>query len=51
MPDELVDEIALVGPKERIAERLEPWREAGVTTMVVLGQQPEALRLMAELTL
>src|SRR3954451_7260998 len=51
VPDELVDEIALVGPKERIAERLEPWREAGVTTMIVLGQQPEALRLMAELTL
>jgi F420-dependent oxidoreductase-like protein len=51
VPDELVDEIALVGPKERITERLEPWREAGVTTMVVLGQQPEALRLMAELTL
>jgi F420-dependent oxidoreductase-like protein len=51
VPDELVDEIALVGPKERIAERLVPWREAGVTTMVVLGQQPEALRVMAELTL
>jgi len=51
VPDELVDEIALVGPKERIAERLEPWREAGVTTMIVLGQQPEALRLMAELAL
>ena len=29
VPDELVDEIALVGPKERIAERLEAWREAG----------------------
>src|SRR5215216_6399499 len=40
VPDELVDEIALVGPEERIAERLEPWREAGVTTMIVLGQQP-----------
>jgi alkanesulfonate monooxygenase SsuD/methylene tetrahydromethanopterin reductase-like flavin-dependent oxidoreductase (luciferase family) len=51
VPDELVDEIALVGPRERIAERLDAWREAGVTTMVVLGQQPEAVRLMAELTL
>ena len=29
VPDELVDEIALVGPKERIAERLEAWRECG----------------------
>jgi F420-dependent oxidoreductase-like protein len=51
VPDELIDEIALVGPKERIAERLEPWRDAGVTTMIVLGQQPEALRVMAELVL
>jgi alkanesulfonate monooxygenase SsuD/methylene tetrahydromethanopterin reductase-like flavin-dependent oxidoreductase (luciferase family) len=51
VPDELIDEIALVGPRERIADRLEPWREAGVTTMVVLGQQPEALRVMAELLL
>jgi F420-dependent oxidoreductase-like protein len=51
VPDDLIDEIALVGPKERIAERLEPWREAGVTTMIVLGQQPDALRLMAELVL
>ena len=33
VPDELVDEIALVGPKERIAERLEAWREAGVSTL------------------
>jgi alkanesulfonate monooxygenase SsuD/methylene tetrahydromethanopterin reductase-like flavin-dependent oxidoreductase (luciferase family) len=51
VPDELIDEIALVGPKERIAERLEPWQKAGVTTMIVLGQQPEALRVMAELVL
>jgi alkanesulfonate monooxygenase SsuD/methylene tetrahydromethanopterin reductase-like flavin-dependent oxidoreductase (luciferase family) len=51
VPDELVDEIALVGPRDRIAERLDAWREAGVTTMIVLGQQPEALQLMAELAL
>src|SRR5205807_791811 len=42
---------ALVGPRERIAERLDAWREAGVTTMIMLGQQPEAHRLMAELAL
>src|SRR6266567_854297 len=51
VPDELIDEIALVGPKERIADRLGAWRDAGVTTMVVLGQQPDALRVMAELVL
>ena len=26
VPDALVDEVALVGPRERIAERLEAWQ-------------------------
>jgi F420-dependent oxidoreductase-like protein len=51
VPDELVDEIALVGPKERIAERLEPWREAGISTLVIQARQREALEVMAELVL
>ncbi|MBA3787233.1 MAG: LLM class F420-dependent oxidoreductase [Actinobacteria bacterium] len=51
VPDELVDEIALVGPKERIAERLEAWREAGISTLVLQVRQPEALQVMAELVL
>jgi len=51
VPDELVDEVALVGPKERIADRLDQWRESGITTMILGTGQPEALRLMAELVL
>jgi F420-dependent oxidoreductase-like protein len=51
VPDELVDEIALIGPKERIADRLDAWRESGVTTMIVGATQPEALRVIAELAL
>jgi alkanesulfonate monooxygenase SsuD/methylene tetrahydromethanopterin reductase-like flavin-dependent oxidoreductase (luciferase family) len=51
VPDELVDEVALVGPKERIADRLHQWRESGITTMILGTGQPEALRLMAELVL
>jgi len=51
VPDELVDEIALVGPKERIAERLSMWREAGISTLVVQTKQKEALAVMAELLL
>ena len=51
VPDELVDEIALVGPKERIAERLEAWREAGISTLVIQARQQEALGVMAELLL
>ncbi len=51
VPDALVDEIALVGPKERIAERLHAWREAGVSTLLVQTKQTEALQVMAELVL
>jgi len=51
VPDSLVDEIALIGPKERIRDRLDAWKESGVGTMIVGAQQPEALRVMAELCL
>ncbi len=49
VPDELVDEVALCGPKERIADLLGAWREAPVTTMICGAMQPEALEVMAEL--
>ena len=49
VPDDLVDEVALCGPKERIAELVEPWKKSPVTTMVVATVQTEALDLMAEL--
>ncbi len=52
VPDELVDACHLVGPKERIRERLQAWKEAGakrwVHTMNVGSPQPEALELLAE---
>jgi F420-dependent oxidoreductase-like protein len=51
VPDELVDAVTLVGPKERIAERLAAWRETPVTTLVLGTTQPEALRTLAELVL
>jgi len=51
VPDELVDAVALVGPKERIADRLAAWRETAVTTLIVGSPQPEALEVMAELLL
>jgi len=51
VPDSLVDEIALIGPKERIRDRLDAWKASGVGTMIVGAQQPEALRVMAELCL
>jgi F420-dependent oxidoreductase-like protein len=51
VPDELVDAVSLVGPKERIAERLEVWRETPVTTLVLGTTQPEALQTLAGLVL
>jgi F420-dependent oxidoreductase-like protein len=51
VPDELVDAVALVGPKERIAERLEAWKQTPVTTLLVGSPQPEALDVLAEILL
>ncbi|NOX63243.1 MAG: LLM class F420-dependent oxidoreductase [Chloroflexi bacterium] len=51
VPDDLIDEVALVGPKERIAERLQLWRESPVTTLIVSTFDIEAVRVMAELAL
>lgn len=51
VPDELVDAVALVGPKERIAERLAAWRETPVTSLVLGTAQPDALRTLADLVL
>ena len=50
VPDELVDEMSLVGPVARIQERYRAWEDAGVTTMMVQSRQPEALKLMADIT-
>ena len=49
VPDALVDEIALVGSRDRIADRLAAWRESGVTTLVLQARQREALQALAEL--
>jgi F420-dependent oxidoreductase-like protein len=51
VPDELVDAVSLIGPKERIAERLEAWHETPITTLVLGTTQPEALQTLAELVL
>jgi F420-dependent oxidoreductase-like protein len=51
VPDALIDEVALCGPKERIAERLDVWRDAGVTTLICATSNVETVRTMAELVL
>ena len=51
VPDEMVDEVALCGPRERIRERLAAFKAAGVTTLMVGTNDLNTLRTMAELTL
>jgi F420-dependent oxidoreductase-like protein len=48
VPDALVDEVALVGDRARIADRVAAFRESAVTTLVLQARQPEALRLLAD---
>jgi F420-dependent oxidoreductase-like protein len=50
VPDALVDDVALCGPRERIRERLGLWKDARVSTLMV-GGNVAALRVMAELVL
>jgi len=50
VPDALVDEVTLCGPRERIRDQLEAWKAAGVTTLMVSGDTG-ALRTVAELVL
>ncbi|HYV04531.1 MAG TPA: LLM class F420-dependent oxidoreductase [Blastocatellia bacterium] len=49
VPDALVDEGALCGPRERIKDQLAMWRESGVTTLICGASSAESVRMMAEL--
>jgi F420-dependent oxidoreductase-like protein len=51
VPDEFADEISLIGPKERIRERLQAWEETPVTHLLVAGGSKEQLREIAEVVL
>ncbi|WP_406508846.1 LLM class F420-dependent oxidoreductase [Streptomyces sp. NBC_00212] len=49
VPDAFADEISLVGPRQRIAERLELWRKGPVTDLLVTSPDPNTLRVLADL--
>ncbi len=51
IPDEMVDAVALVGSKEQIRDRLEVWKESGVTTLIAMTEDVTTLRTLAELVL
>jgi alkanesulfonate monooxygenase SsuD/methylene tetrahydromethanopterin reductase-like flavin-dependent oxidoreductase (luciferase family) len=52
VPTQLLDEVALVGPKDRIRERLQSWKAAGsrdeVGSMLIASQDSAVLELIAE---
>jgi F420-dependent oxidoreductase-like protein len=51
VPDKLIDETGLVGPPERITERLQAWKEGAkgnrIGTMLLGGANVDALRVVA----
>ena len=49
LPDELVDAMSLVGPKDRIKDRLQAWRDSRVTTLLVATTDKDMLRTIAEI--
>src|SRR6516162_1979248 len=55
VPDALIDEISLVGTRERIRDRLQAWKglakDHRIGTLVLTGATPEALRVVAEAVL
>jgi hypothetical protein len=51
VPSAFADEISLVGPPERIKERVQAWEESAVTTLNVAVGDVDTMRKIAELVL
>ena len=51
VPDKLVDAVALVGPKERIADRLKAWKASPVKNMLIGTGSIDTVRALAEICL
>jgi len=51
VPNEFIDEIALIGTKERIRDRLQAWKESRVTTILLHAQDPASLQAVAEVVM
>jgi F420-dependent oxidoreductase-like protein len=49
VPDEYIDEGALLGPPDRIRERFKAWEASGISGLTLGTGQDEAIELMAEI--
>ncbi len=50
VPRELIEKLALIGPKEKVRDELEAWRES-IATMLLIGGDATTIRAAAELVL
>src|SRR5262245_30425324 len=48
VPDAMVDELCLIGAVERVRDRLDAWRAAGVTTLLAETKDADAIRALAD---
>jgi F420-dependent oxidoreductase-like protein len=48
VPTKLIEQLTLIGPRDKIAHDLEAWRESSVTTLLI-GGDPQTLRTAAEI--
>jgi F420-dependent oxidoreductase-like protein len=49
IPDELADAMTLTGPKDRIKDRLQAWRDSKVTTLLIATTDKDMLRTISEI--
>ena len=49
IPDELVDDAAIVGDIDHVRKQIAVWEAAGVTMMVIGARSPEQIREVAAL--
>jgi F420-dependent oxidoreductase-like protein len=51
VPDQFADEISLVGPIDRIRDRVQAWKHTPVSMITVVSQGPSSIRTAAEVVL
>jgi F420-dependent oxidoreductase-like protein len=51
VPDQLIDEMHIIGDEAKVKDRLAEWEESGVTTLLLSLQSPEEVRQVAEVVL
>ncbi len=49
IPDELVDELAIVGPREHVETQLAKWQAISIGGLALWTYEPEALRMIADI--